>query len=247
MIRLPRSIQDAYSFGYDVALWAKKGWIDAVVPTPRWEISDDSIPVAEWKALVGENIAVFPGVETLGYQFTNTTAEMAKAYSAAWNTQGADGLYFNNHDYATPKHVQVYDLHRDTVLQGVRRYVVTFQDIVAKGNPGYRPLPLEVKGEAALSWCIGPVRPTDRLTVIAEIEGEPVTLSLNGQPLSPGIPHAPILGTHVDFPDGDPIALTKEGATYAFAAPDFVTENSVTVTFRGNGRVTYLEFYIEAQ
>lgn len=243
MVRVPREIDDALVFGFDVGYWAKNGLVDAIVPTPRWEVSDDGIPVAAWKALVGEDIAVFPGVEILMLRFSSMTADIARAYSAAWNTQGADGLYFNNHDYATPLHKQVYGLHRDTVLADKRRYIVTYQDIAASGNSCYRPLPLNVDGEAELSLCIGPVRDGDRLTVIADIDGTGLTLALDSHALGDGRSVDAVYGGEVD--DSHPIALTEDGHTFAFDAPDFTTEGAVTLKLYGKGTLRYLEFDIE--
>ncbi|MBR5681447.1 MAG: hypothetical protein IKX19_12420, partial [Clostridia bacterium] len=79
MVRMPRDMESAVRFGFDVGLWADKGWIDAVVPTPRWEVTDSGIPVSEWKKRLGEEITVFPGLEILHLNRSRLTREMAKA------------------------------------------------------------------------------------------------------------------------------------------------------------------------
>ena len=244
MVRMPRCIEDAYSFGFDALFWAKNGWVDAIVPTPRWEVSDDAIPVSAWKKAVGEDVAIFPGVETLHLKFSRTTDEMAKAYSAAWNAQGADGLYFNNHDYATPLHQMVYDLHRETVLKGVRRYIVTYQDIAAKGNPKYKPLPLCVNDNASMQLSIGPVRQTDRFTIFLAFDGENAPLlRLNGLAIGKGNRCLPIIEEQVD--DRTPVVLTNEN-TYSYQVDAFVTEGDLLLELEGNGVLQYLEFRMEA-
>ena len=241
MVRVPRGINDALVFGFDVDYWAKNGLIDAIVPTPRWEASDDGIPVAAWKTLVGEDIAVFPSIEFYMMRPAIMTADVARAYSAAWNTQGADGLYFNNHDYATYLHKQVYRLHRDTVLTGKRRYIVTYQDMVAVGNPCYHPLPLEVNGEAVLQLCIGPVRTEDCLTVIADIDSENMVLMLDGYELGTGKAVDSICGKRGDE---QPVYLTEDGHTFSFDIPDFTTDGIITLKLSGKGTLRYLEFVI---
>jgi len=244
MVRMPAEIRDAYTFGFDVGLWAKNGWIDAVVPTPRWDVTDDGIPVAEWKELVGENIAVFPGVETQHLQQTLVTDEMAKAYSAAWNTQGADGLYFNNHDYATPWQCKVYGLHRDTVLEGVRRYIVTYQDIAAVGNPCRRPLPLSVESSASMTLCIGPIRRDDRLMVLVDFEGDMERMVLQGCDLGSGQKHAPVIRKYAH--DSSLVQLTGEDTTRIFDASGIQTEGNIVLELEGHGTLKYLEFCIES-
>ncbi len=246
MVRVPRSIEDAYVFGFDVGAWVRNGWIDAIVPTPRWEIVDDAIPVAAWKALVGEDVAVFPGLEILCVNHSMLTHETAKAYSAAWNTQGADGLYFNNHDYATPEHVKVYGLHRDTVLEGTRRYIVTYQDIAAEGNPQYWPLPMTVDGQGTMQLCIGPVRKGERLTVYANVTDGALAMQLDGQMLGEG-ERCTVLEELDLFHAGERVALTGDSSTYRYSAPGFVTAGSVTLTLQGHGVLDYLEFRIEAE
>ena len=245
MVRTPRCVEDAYAFGFDVLLWARNGWVDAIVPTPRWEVTDDAIPVSEWKKAVGEDIAIFPGVETLHLKFSRTTDEMAKAYSAAWNTQGADGLYFNNHDYATPLHRLVYGLHRETVLRGVRRYIVTYQDIAAKGNPRYKPFPMCVSEKASMQLSIGPVRQTDRFTILLAFDGDNAPLlRLNGLPVEKGNRCPPIIEEQVD--ERAPVVLTNEN-TYSYHADAFVTEGDLLFELEGNGVLQYLEFRMEAE
>jgi len=246
MIRTPRNLADTEAFGFDICRWAENGWVDAVVPTPRWEVTDDAIPVAEWKARLGDGVAVFPGIEILHLRFTHITKDIAKAYSAAWNAQGADGLYFNNHDYATPLHKQVYALHRDNVTEGVRRYIVTYQDISADGStvPQYRPLPMAVSGTGALTLQVGPIGETDRLTVILDFAGDAAPkLMCGGIAAADGVVSPAVTGNHVD--DASPIALTDGASTYAYRCDGVQTDGVLPLTLAGQGELRYLELRIE--
>ena len=242
MVRMPAEIADAYAFGFDAGFWAKNRWIDAVVPTPRWEVTDSGIPVAEWKALVGEDVAVFPGLECLHLDFTRLTREEAKAYSAAWNAQGADGLYFNNHDYATPRHRAMYDLRRDTVTEGARRFVVTYQDIAAEPDTRRKPLPMKLDGEGTLSLRIGPVTERDHAALILGFEGEPPAVRWNGNPLPPPDRIPPVTGE--DESTGEPKALTGEG-TWACSCEGMRADGPLTLTFDGRGILRYVELRME--
>lgn len=250
MHRTHRSVEDAYEFGFDVGLWAKNGWIDAVVPTPRWECTDDAIPVEQWKKLVGPEVAVFPGIETLHLkdvngELTQTMPEMSKAYYAAWNAQGADGIYYYNHHHnQLQRDLDVYMMRKDKLLEGTRRYIVTRQDICSGSMPCYKPLPLKVHEMATLSMNIGPVCEADRSVLILEFDGRiPPVIICNGVPVGPARSCAPAQG--IREADGKTVVDLTGEKTYAYDCAGMVTEGPIRVCFHGNGVVSYLEFRIE--
>lgn len=247
MIRTHRSIEETYEYGFDVATWVKEGWVDAIVPTARWEIVDDAIPVAEWKKLVGEDIALFPGIEILHLKQSCSTEETTKAYSAAWNAQGADGLYFNNHDYPNvpDRFTHAYSMHRDTVLEGTRRYIVTYQDISTGLHPVYHPLPKEINGCESMTLRVGPIRATDTATLILEFEGDTIpAVRYNGIEAKNGERSAPIFMRKMGK-GGELVQITGEN-TFAYACPGLTTGGELTVEFCGKGTLTYLECRIES-
>lgn len=247
MIRTHRSIEETCEYGFDVRTWVKEGWVDALVPTARWKVVDDAIPVAEWKKLAGEDIAVFPGIEIMHLKASRSSEETSKAYSAAWNVQGADGLYFNNHDYPNVpgRFTHAYSLHRDTVLQGTRRYIVTFQDIATGVYPVYRPLPKVIDGCGSMSLQVGPIRSTDNATLIIEFEGKtPPKIKCNEIEIGKAERQAPIIASH-SHREGEFVQVTGEN-TYAYRCPNLTTDCELTVEFFGQGIITYLECRIES-
>ena len=247
MTRVYRSVEDTYEFGFDVELWAREGLVDAVVPSSRWACTDSGIPVAQWKSVVGEKIAVFPGIETLhrDQPFVYTPTECVKAYSAAWNVQGADGLYcYNYFNVISQRDREVYMLHRDNVLDGTRRFVVTFQDISSGICDSYRPLPAQVDGCFELSLDVGPVREEDCVRVIIEFAGKKSPqICGNGILFSEGVRHTPIFGNH-ELMRNRKLPITAEN-TFIYECPAITVEGKFVVEVIGKGELTYLEVCIE--
>ena len=123
------------------------------------------------------------------------------------------------------------------MTEGVRRYIVTYQDISAgdAASPCYRPLPMAVDGEGELSLQVGPIRGTDRLTVLLDFAGDAAPKLTCG-----GI--AAEDGNHVD--DDTPIALTDGASTYAYRCDGVHTDGALTLTLAGHGELRYLELRI---
>lgn len=94
---------NAYDLGFDVFAWAKEGLVDVIVPTPRWETSNNDIPMEFWKQLLaGTGVKVAPGIEILSRDNGNwrhplyTTPEQMNGFAAECHSFGMDGIYLFN-------------------------------------------------------------------------------------------------------------------------------------------------------
>ena len=170
MVRFGRSIEHNKIFGFDAEAWIKEGLVDALVPSPRWDCTDSAIPVDEWKALAGGNVAIFAGMETRLTNTTSVTGDYAKGYSAGFFAKGADGVYFDNFYQLGSNGPQVWGLTRADLPQGTRRYAVTRQDIIPEGADGYEPLPLDLRKEGtSITVCMGEIRPDETVSLLVEL------------------------------------------------------------------------------
>ena len=63
-VRLPHSPITALKLGFDVMTWVKEGLIALVIPTPRWESTDNDMPIDFWKKLLaGTGVELAAGME----------------------------------------------------------------------------------------------------------------------------------------------------------------------------------------
>lgn len=160
MIRLGRSAEDDLTYGFDVATWIEEDLVDALVPSPEAFI-DSSIPVKEWKELVGDDIAVFPGFENWMMGNIEPTLEQLKGYWASFYSQGADGLYFNNYYQLGSMGPDIWNFSRKNVSRGTRTFIQSYQDICPIGNESYHPLPYPLnESETGTDYTvdIGPIK-----------------------------------------------------------------------------------------
>ncbi len=257
MARVSPSIEDSLAYGFDVKTWAAEGLIDAVVPTPRWTHSDSGIPVEDWKALVGENIAVFPGIETLNFNTTYTTVENAKAYAAGWNAAGGDGLYTFNmftgvYKLGDPithmgeRNRMVWDITPENCLTGVRDFTVLGQDNPSGLVPVYAPLPMVLSEADTLPLTVGLIRSEDKLTLTIDFEGDEIpTVTINGASPTEARKIPPVTKKGPDFfgPEPPKVITRFQAAEYTFA---HITEDkTVTLRFTGEGTIHFVNLRIE--
>lgn len=169
MIRLGRSIEHNLVYGFDVEAWVQEDLVDALVPSPEGYI-DSGIPVDQWKALVGEEVAVFPGFENWMMGNGNPTIEQIKGYGASFYAMGADGLYFNNYYQLGSMGPEVWGYYDGLMSWGTRTYIVSDQDITPIGEQQYHPMPLALHEapETGLDYEIqlGPVREDEYVYVV---------------------------------------------------------------------------------
>ncbi len=245
-IRTCRDPEDAYIFGFDIKTMVDEGLVDVVVPTGRWGSTDSAIPIRKWKELLSDKAALMGGIETLCGSpavHAHTTPENSKAYAAAYMAQGADGIYFNNHENYTERNRASWETSFDTCLLGRRDFVVTYQDIAAYNSTEYKPLPHKIIGNAAFPLEIGKVKPTDKITLLIDHESDT-------------LPTAYINGVQSEGKIVDPVELPSSGGKTVVATThtpieyEFTgieTESKIVLYFRGKGYIHYIRLSIDAQ
>ncbi len=102
-IRVASDLQTNLNFGLDVKTWVEDGIIDMLCPSGRYATTDSTIPMAEWKELIGErDIVLAPCIETNIKSYPssgsgNHTLETYCGYAAMLYEQGADKIYLYNY------------------------------------------------------------------------------------------------------------------------------------------------------
>lgn len=247
-VRFGRSIEHNKVFGFDAETWVKEGLVDVLVPSPRWEVTDSAVPVDEWKALAGENVAIWAGMESRMTNKSKVTADYVKGYSAGFYAKGADGVYFDNFYQLGSDGPSIWGFERKDLSQGVRKYVVTYQDIVPEGLSGYKPLPLSLKNQKEeLVVCMGEVKNTETVHLILAMEDAYLsspTVKLNGV----GSSSRELIETPdgIDFNNGaaTPLIDDAQFLLYTFRGVD-ATED-IKISFEnGIGKVVYVELSVE--
>ena len=100
-VRVPSTPEETFGAGLDITSWVKKGYIDIVIPC-AFVISDGMIPLKVWKALLGENIELIPGLDSLSTTFEGNvrmynTPALVCGYAASFYHYGVKDLYLFNH------------------------------------------------------------------------------------------------------------------------------------------------------
>lgn len=238
-LRICRSPVDAKEFGFDVKTLCDEGLIDVVIPTARYYPMDSGIPIREWRELLGNDVAVMGGIEA-NIDGGPTLPKHSKAYAAAFYAQGANGIYYNNHEYYTDRNRASWQINRDTCYEGLREFVVLYQDCYITRDRRYKPLPLTVDGHAELKLEIGRVNPQDKVTLVIspDCESEP-DIVIGSRKFS-------------DFSKADPIIIktSMETVVYtpvlAYDISGIKTDGTVTITFKAKGTINYVSIIIEA-
>lgn len=178
-VRSPSRPQVATAFGLDPIAWARAGWLDLLVISPRWSTIEFDMPVPQWRQqLEGCRTLLAGGLEILlGRHWTApkrpVTADEARGAAAQVLAQGADAVYLFNYFQSTnaddipdawPAEAFVETIaslacqRRIEVLP--RRHCVTFADLFGPEGSEQTPLQLPARG-TRLSFVLpsGP-RPT---------------------------------------------------------------------------------------
>ena len=93
-IRMHGYLDEAYQMGFDVATWAKNGWMTSMTAAP-YAAFDSEIPITEWVDLLHTyGIEVYGGIDPL--YTPGDTIEQYKGIAASFYEQGADAFYFHN-------------------------------------------------------------------------------------------------------------------------------------------------------
>lgn len=245
MVRVPRSPEECKGFGFNVVEWCREGLVDAVSPCARWECVDSGIPVREWRKAIGENIALFLGVETLNLKFTQTTPEQVKGYAASGFSQGSDGTYLYNYHNKTERDKLSWNLRKADCFSGKREFTVTFQDITSGKCERYRPLPMLVNGVGSITFDIGKVNKGDKVILSVDFEGDDLpSISVRNVENVVGKVVAPVL---VQSESGsETVNMTPDGS-YEYDLSGIETDSQVTLTFNGCGAFHYMNFKISAE
>ncbi len=154
IVRLPRDPHQCKTFGFDVETWAKENIVNHFVVSPRYNASDNDMPIELWKKLF-PNVKISAGFVELtatyvgenGFIKYSTDFGTANGLSAAYTSQGVDQMYAFDF-YILPEGVKdTYGGWRDntqkyvcndalrncgkgeTIFNNIRRHVVTHQDI----------------------------------------------------------------------------------------------------------------------
>ena len=100
-VRVTRDIGQNKIFGLDVHTWIKEKLVDSITVTPRFNITDSDMPIADWKKLVdGTGVELYAGIEILSYDIKMNDSKVVAAYSKKYFYQGADKIYLFNYFYA---------------------------------------------------------------------------------------------------------------------------------------------------
>ena len=93
-IRMHGYIDEALQMGFDVAEWAKNGWMTSMTAAP-YAAFDSTIPITEWVELLQPyGIEVYGGIDPL--YSPGDTLEQYKGIAASFYAQGADAIYIHN-------------------------------------------------------------------------------------------------------------------------------------------------------
>ncbi len=244
-IRTNRSPEHAMTFGFDIKTLVDEGLVDVVIPTPGFNPTDSAIPIKEWRELLGDKVAIIAGIETNNYAATVNTPAQSKAYTAAFYAEGADGIYYNNHEYDNARNHGAWAISYDNCLLGHREFTVTLQDCIANETlKRYKPLPVEFDSSVVIPLKVGPIKSSDKVTVAANFIGDEYpTLSAGGVKNVKAARVEPLIrklrdGTdHVVTPD---IPLTYDICGVETASP-------LELKFQGKGKITYITILIDSE
>ena len=179
MARISRGIDENRYFGFDVREWAENDWVDVIVPSPYWGVTDTAIPVAEWKSELAQypDIEIWPGVEC--HVMINSqwqSAATLAAQTASYLSAGADKMYLYNLFNDVKDKFRVCASVEDA-LSVDRSYMVTRANTtpVGCGFEEYHPLPVPVtagqKSREVLIWH-GPLVESKATTLYIGISGD---------------------------------------------------------------------------
>jgi len=167
VVRVPSHPDVSRQLGMDAITWAKRGYVDRIVPTPFWATTDFDIPIDRWRELLKEtNVPVTAGLEARvepypGSPTLPNTPERKRGAAMAALARGSDGIYLFN--YMGEQHRTPFlfkELGSIATLKGKSRtHTITFVDINAPGKHIPCALPKTIPPGQSASFRIytGPV------------------------------------------------------------------------------------------
>jgi len=198
-VRLNRDIEQSRFIGFDARAWAREGWVDLIVPSPRWASSDSRMPMDVWRREL-PNVEVIPCVDTVVvnkfYGNAFATPELTRGNVGGYLANGAHDIYlFNyfgdphdNKEYYEARDREVHRTCKDLkVIESLPvRYAVMEQEerMIPQGFVGDQPLPLVMDGGVKqLTINTAHISPDREVSVVLGFtKGTPddVTVTLNG-------------------------------------------------------------------
>lgn len=217
-VRVPAHPDAAAGLGMDAVDWAKRGWVDLIVPCPFWSTSDFDIPLELWHERLGDRaaaVSVAPGFEhnlrpwPQAKPVANDLATL-RGFASSARQRGAGALYLFNWMDSQTRPVSAEDYAKvireglgESVLAGApRRHPLTYRDTVPVGFPNGVQLPVELKGAGTAAVTLPATRragDTRASVVIGLGEREGVAqvrlrVRVNGRELPAGEPLASLTG-----------------------------------------------------
>lgn len=209
-VRTPSRRAVAEAFGLDPLAWARAGWLDLLVVSPRWSTIEFDMPLNEWRQqLEGCTLTLAGGLEILvGRHWTApkrpVTAAEARGAAAQVLAGGADVVYLFNYfqsaDAATIPDAWTRDAYTETIasLASLERiaplprcHSITFPDLVGPEGTDPDTLQLPAQGTSLLFFLPTGPRPVAgtaelRLEVAVETlaDAVPVVRVNDSEPLA---------------------------------------------------------------
>ncbi len=245
-IRTCSNAEDAMEFGFDIKTMVEEGLVDVVVPTAYYSPTDSGLPIKQWRELLGDGAAIMAGIETASVKGAIQTFAYSKAHAAAFYADGADGIYYNNHEYRCVRNLESWTLTRENCTEGHREFVVTFNEMPARRERRYKPLPMVLDGEAELPLRVGRIKAEDNVKVIIDFEGDEYPMlsvadkrNIAAEAIDPFIA---LKGLDLQ----EKIAVTEHQAL-SYDIGGVSTDNPIMLTFSGKGKITYVNLVIDAK
>lgn len=257
LVRLGHSVEDNYIYGFDVATWVKEDLVDALVPSCE-EVINSDLNIPEWREVLGDNVALLAGLDDhlvagsypdSGVDIRRPEVKHLKGYYASFVSQGADGCYFNNFY----KEDTLKRLGKTSVTEGLRTFMVTYQDITPIGSEKYDPLPLNV-GKTGLKGTdfnidMGVIRKGEYVYLTVgyfgkELKDINTKITLNG---NRPVAVEKVTVTPYDITGHFCHDLEIEGTTLRYCFDKFSTNGEVRIHFtdnRSDCKVMYLDLTV---
>lgn len=161
LVRLTHNLEQNLIYGFDPVTWEKEGLMDRVIPSPRFQGSENYIPVQEWKKALPKTpvticieglVSSDWGMSRNG--FAHMTAAMVRGHAAHYLAEGSDGIYTYNMfgeerpttDLVPARDIEVQNTlgSREEIVSHPLRFCVINQDegYIPQGANGYLPLPV---------------------------------------------------------------------------------------------------------
>ncbi len=252
LIRLPRDIKTCMDFGFDVKTMIAENLVDVINPSARCATTESAIPVREWLEAAGDDVAVIPGLEELnGVEDRNErlfacAPPHAKAYLAAFYSQGAPGVYAYNYWGINWVTEEVWTYNEENVLKGLRKFIVNQQDLFVHDETRYKPFPFVFEGERVFPIEVGKIKAADKVDIIIDYIGDKdnlPTLTVNDTITVKGkrCEHVTIVNHY-----GNAYSQTKN-IVISYDISGIETESTLNPKFHGNGTIVYLQADIDAR